>query len=112
MALSLPFPSLMLKLPILQKMAWNCSKVRAARAARTARTARLFFPTLPIKFLIGSVVFVVAVGDAESSYHQLLFVLFAKYDHCYDFAISTSNPSCGLFSCRPIRGVGVSYSCA
>lgn len=84
-------------------MTWNCSKVRAARAARTARTARLFFPTLPIKFLIGSVVFVVAVGDAKSSYHQLLFVLFAKYDHCYDFAISTSNRSCGLFSCRPIR---------
>ena len=109
MALSLPFPSLMLKLPILQKMAWNCSKVRAARAARTAR---LFFRTLPIKFLIGSVVFVVAVGDAKSSYHQLLFVLFAKYDHCYDFAITTSNPLCGLFSCRPIRGVGVSYSCA
>ena len=50
-----------------KKPAWNCLKVRAVRAAHLAR---LFFPIQPIKFLIGNVVFVGAVDDAKTFYHQ------------------------------------------
>ena len=102
----------MLKLPILQKMAWNCSKVRAARAARTARTARLFFPTLPIKFLIvvlflslQSVMLNVPIISCCLCYLQSMIIA-----TILQLARVIPRAVC-LVVDQSDRGVGVSYSC-